>query len=193
MIKVIDNFLPEAYQDEIENTLGAYNFPWYYRPSINNGKPKLHDPRFAYAHGFVHNFYNDEQGPMSAYYSTVDTIRHFAEQHGFVNYGYHRLKANLNVSIPNWTDEMCQEPHTDMPSPHLVCIYYVNDSDGDTFIFDRKFEPNDPNPGEFKIKQRVSPKKGRALFFDGLYYHAGSYPINNSHRIMINANLITSC
>lgn len=191
MIKVIDNFLPQTYADEIEQALGHNAFPWYYRPSINNGKPKIPDPRFKYAHGFVHNFFNDEEGPMSSYYPIVSTLKYFAEQHGIPNNGYHRLKANLNVSIPNWEDGQCQEPHTDMPSPHTVLIYYVNDSDGDTFIFDKKFDANDPNQYQFDILQRVSPKKNRALFFDGLYYHAGSYPIHNQHRIMINCNLIT--
>ena len=59
------------------------------------------------------------------------------------------------------------------------------------FIFDKKFDANDPNQYEFDILQRVSPKKNRALFFDGLYYHAGSYPIQHQHRIMLNCNLIT--
>jgi hypothetical protein len=191
LIKVIDDFLPKGYADEIENTLDHYSFPWYYRPSINNGKPKIPDARFKYAHGFVHNFFNDEQGPMSSYYSTVSAIRYFAEQAGFNNSGYHRLKANLNVSIVGWEDGQCQEPHTDMPSPHTVLIYYVNDSDGDTFIFDKKFDAKDPNQLEFDILERVTPKKNRALFFDGLYYHAGSYPIQHQHRIMLNCNLIT--
>lgn len=192
MIEVIDNFIPQHYQDNIEQVLGAVNFPWHYRPSINNGKPKIHDERFKYAHGFVHNFFNDEEGPTSTFYSTVSTLRYFAEKHGFDNNGYHRLKANLNVQIPGWQDGQCQEPHTDMPSDHMVLIYYVNDTDGDTFIFDRKFDPMDPNPGQFDLKQRVAPKKGRALLFDGNYYHAGSYPIQNRHRIMLNANLITA-
>ena len=192
MIKVIDDFLPKGYADEIETTLSNYAFPWYYRPSINNGKPKIPDSRFKYAHGFIHNFFNDEQGPISNFYPVLAPLKHFAELHGFANKGYHRLKSNLNVSIPGWEDGQCQEPHTDMPSPHTVLIYYVNDSDGDTFIFDKKFDANNPNQYEFNILQRVSPKKNRALFFDGLYYHAGSYPIQNSARIMINCNLITS-
>jgi len=191
MIKVIDDFIPIGYQNEIEQALTRYDFPWYYRPSINNGKPKIQDPRFEYAHGFVHNFYNDEDGQLSAYYPLVSSLRYFAEKHGIENYGYHRLKANLNVSIPGWTTDKCQEPHTDMPSKHVVCIYYVNDSDGDTFIFDQQFDPNAPEPHQFEIVERVSPKKGRALFFDGHSYHSGSYPIEHNARIMLNLNLIT--
>ena len=192
MIKVIDSFLPETYADEIEQTLTRYDFPWYYRPSINNGKPKIPDERFKYAHGFVHNFYNDEDGPMSSYYPLVSALSYFAEQQGFPNQGFHRLKSNLIVSIPGWQDGQCQEPHTDMPSQHLVCIYYVNDSDGDTFIFNKLFDPKEPDQFQFDIKERISPKKNRALFFDGMYYHAGSYPIQNNARIMINCNLISS-
>tara|TARA_X000000950_G_C13735000_1_gene585957 strand:- start:329 stop:904 length:576 start_codon:yes stop_codon:yes gene_type:complete len=190
MIKVIDDFLPQGFADEIESTLIHYAFPWYYRPSINNGKPKIQDERFKYAHGFVHNFFNEEDGPMSSYYNLIAPLKHFAEQQGIPNKGYHRLKSNLNITIPGWKDGQCQEPHTDMPSPHTVLIYYVNDCDGDTFIFDKQFDSNNPDQIDFTIKERVSPKKNRALVFDGLYYHAGSYPIEHQARVMINCNLI---
>ena len=69
-------------------------------------------------------------------------------------------------------------PHIDFPEPHWVCLYYVNDSDGDTIFYgeDQKTE----------IK-RVSPKKGRIAFFEGSIYHSASVPTKN-HRIIVNIN-----
>ena len=64
--------------------------------------------------------------------------------------------------------------HTDLTHPHWVCLYYVNDSDGDTVFFD-------DNNNEIK---RVSPKKGRIAFFDGSIRHTASSP--SSIRAIIN-------
>ena len=70
--------------------------------------------------------------------------------------------------------------HVDMDIPHLTILYYVNDSDGDTFFFGK-----DINDG---ISRRITPKKNRAIIFDGLIYHAGSLPTANK-RVILNFNL----
>jgi hypothetical protein len=65
--------------------------------------------------------------------------------------------------------------HTDLPGiDHWVCLYYVNDSEGDTIFFD-------DNNNEIK---RISPKKGRIAFFDGSIKHTGSS--SSSMRAVIN-------
>ena len=61
----------------------------------------------------------------------------------------------------------------------MVIIYYVNDSDGDTCIFDN----------EGKVQHRISPKKGRFLVFDGNRKHAGSHPYHANYRVVINSNI----
>ena len=68
-----------------------------------------------------------------------------------------------------------QNVHRDVGMPHWVCLYYVNDSDGDTIFYDKNN----------KEINRVSPKKGRIAFFDGSIDHCGSKPQNNT-RIVIN-------
>ena len=70
------------------------------------------------------------------------------------------------------------EPHTDMPDPHLACLYYVNDTDGDTIFFD---------PDKTTIIKKVAPKKGRVVIFDGSIWHSSSTPTKNV-RSVINFN-----
>ena len=83
--------------------------------------------------------------------------------------------------------------HIDIPFSHLVVLYYVNDTDGDTFIFD-KFADLDNlksptiNESESTIIKRVSPKKGRALLFDGRRYHSSSGPTKDI-RCIINFDI----
>ena len=65
----------------------------------------------------------------------------------------------------------------DNETPHYTGIYYVNDCDGDTFLFD----------GTKEIA-KISPKKGRIVIFDGKTLHAGSHPYNSDFRMVINFN-----
>ena len=90
-----------------------------------------------------------------------------------------RCKANLQTKLLDFEKDNYNTPHVDRTEEHLVLLYYVNDSDGDTFLFDEHNE----------IITRVSPKKGRMLFFNGNISHAGSHPKHSEKRIVINYNL----
>jgi hypothetical protein len=80
-------------------------------------------------------------------------------------------------------------------TPHTVCLYYVNDSDGDTFIFDKT---SDDIKGrrdifertKFNVLKRVTPKKGRVVLFNGNRYHSSSGPTKDV-RCIINFDIIT--
>ena len=75
-------------------------------------------------------------------------------------------------------------PHIDIYSrKHLVCLYYVCDSDGDTILYQEQ-EKSDA----YTIQKRISPKQGRVVLFDGSYYHTAEQPINNV-RCIVNYNL----
>jgi hypothetical protein len=78
-------------------------------------------------------------------------------------------------------------PHVDDSVPHWVLIYYVNDSDGDTFIFN---ETGDQiNISSLTIQHRVTPRQGRIVIFDGKYLHAGMHPTLSDFRSVINFNI----
>lgn len=83
--------------------------------------------------------------------------------------------------------------HIDIPFEHLVVLYYVNDTDGDTFIFDKFADLNNlKSPtlkeNEVSVIKKISPKKGRALVFDGRRYHSSSAPTKNI-RCIINFDI----
>jgi hypothetical protein len=82
------------------------------------------------------------------------------------------------------------QPHVDSEDKHLVLLYYVNCSDGDTFIYKEKFnEKNKLNDiKKFHLLEKVQFKKGRIVIFDGKNYHASSLSSSNS-RIILNINL----
>lgn len=84
-------------------------------------------------------------------------------------------------------------PHVDYYMPHYTLLYYVNDSDGDTFIWNEKAPREDPEayPEQFTLLDRISPKKNRAVLFNGMHYHSSSRPHFHRERIAITINLLT--
>jgi hypothetical protein len=88
-------------------------------------------------------------------------------------------------------------PHIDTWFPHWNAIYYVNDCDGDTFIFNEVNETYDPGESDinkikdmqFTVKRRITPKKGKIVIFPGKYYHSSSYTRNSRYRCVVNINL----
>ena len=75
--------------------------------------------------------------------------------------------------------------------PHLVVLYYVNDSEAQTIIYEDKFDTveNRPKISELKIKQKVTPKQGRVVMFNGLHWHTAEQPEENV-RCIINYNVV---
>jgi len=76
-------------------------------------------------------------------------------------------------------------PHIDLDEgwEHAVVLYYVIDSDGDTIIYNERTESL-----TYTEKQRVSPKQGRVVIFDGRQYHTAEQPTKGT-RCIVNYNL----
>ena len=82
--------------------------------------------------------------------------------------------------------------HVDFYLPHYNALYYVNDTDGDTFIFNETYDQVSlersieyTRERKFTVARQISPKKGRMIGFDGKQYHASMHPKQSSHRIAI--------
>ena len=168
MIKIIENALTPAHQKELRDVLLSWKFPWYYYANTNYATqiPQPDDvPQFT--HGFIR-----ENAPNS---NLVNVPLAVLEKMGVPMDQILRAKANLVMREPN---AKTHPPHTDDSKPHIAMIYYVVDSDGDTVFY--------KNGQEI---QRVSPKAGRAVLFDGQIPHSSSSPIKHRHRLVLNFNL----
>ena len=190
MVKIIDNFVTKSYADSLE-TICQKEMDWYLEDNVS-GQNKLNfDVSGANYEGPQFGFYHwalDKYGNKSQQFDKISPLVHFIEEKGGmpVNEIY-RIRLALTTSVGQ---EVQHRPHVDFTKPHKVLLYYVNDSDGDTFMFNEKFSENfdfDKNPLlKFTLKEKIAPKKNRALIFDGLTYHNSSKPINNSTRFVIN-------
>lgn len=107
------------------------------------------------------------------------------------------IRNKINKTSPlNISYNASKLMHIDTGTNHIVIIYYINDSDGDTLLFTNKKGNsaesikdnfNSVNTDDFELLQRVSPKKGRVLIFNGNLYHYGEYP-TKGNRFVINYN-----
>jgi len=169
MVKIIEGFLPGAVQDEIEKVLFGWQFDWNLYANTNHAALTTQPDD---APQFVHGFTRDG-AENSKWKQIPDEI---VKRLGWPPEAMMRAKANL---LMRESAEMIHPAHTDDPKPHWVMVYYVNDADGDTCLFE----------GD-KITHRISPKKGRAVVFDGRTSHASSSPVKSRFRSIINFNLM---
>lgn len=174
-IKTYDNLIHPSIVDQIENLLLSTPSPitYSYIKNITGGGDKPHQYIPAFSYSFI-----VQEPPI------------FTPPHFFLSHILYKLADSLNIQINNilkgrsflQTPSPTPSPnsiHVDFDFPHWVCLYYVNDSDGDTILFD-------DNNNEI---QRVSPKKGRIVFFDGSIKHCSSSP-SKTARSIINFNFI---
>lgn len=117
----------------------------------------------------------------------MDVFNKFTIKHGIKVDRIFRIKANL---LTRGVGEGYHLPHIDGDTPHKVFLYYVNDSDGDTFMFDKFFDPDKESVDNLCVTDRISPEMGKAVMFDGYQYHASSSPIKNDFRCVINIDFI---
>ena len=81
-------------------------------------------------------------------------------------------------------------PHVDIEDGGgLTGIYYINDSDGDTVIFNEKDNTPIRNNEEISVRKVIKNKRGRLVLFDQSLLHAGCPPIKSNQRLVINFNI----
>lgn len=190
MIEVFDNLLSEEDYDILRAQITADDFCWNWSPSTImtdapmegdtpqfvkslfldfTGEPSLRDkqidadkdPYNAFSRKFPETF-------KIAWTAIERSEREFAGIDKFL-----RIKANLLLQVPN--RPRFHPPHQDTDAEgYLSVVYYLNDSDGDTFFF-----------GENNTS--ISPKANRGVLFDSNIRHCSSNPITTERRMIINS------
>lgn len=181
----LENFLPKSLEGEIFDAAMSEQMPWYYQPStINIGNPTLpHHPDIRDSNQLSHAVLWPDQ-ENSWLWSVVKPILYFAEKEtNIVISDIFRCKINLLQPKKDCVEGTFNPPHDDGGPNELSLIYYVNDSDGDTYFFNEFFSGSKP---ELTIYKRITPKKGKAVLFDSARYHCSSNPINSERRVALN-------
>lgn len=188
--KILEDFIPTSMSDALEMRVMWEDFK--YQPSTieANSEQDKKDPNIKESLQFVkgitiQNHVDGSIGHMDPLYDEFcKPILWFLEKStGIKITDIFRIKINL--LLPNDTNENnYSPPHVDDQRENLVSmVYYINDADGDTFIFDKDWRHS---PYNLKVSGRSTPKKGNAVMFRSGQWHASSNPIDSPIRLIIN-------
>ena len=192
-VTVIDDFINKEYQEKIKlELLGGVDsknehhfsdFPWFYIEDVTASGDNDSQHRPAMAHQYVEF---DEQSPgitVSEYHDLfTPLLKKIGLTIGIRNISVLQGRSFLQFPVKEKGEP--DLPHIDiMDKIHIVGLYYVVDSDGDTIIYNERKESE-----SYTIKQKVTPKQGRIVIFDGGLYHTAEQPLNNT-RCIVNYNI----
>ena len=175
-LKIIDDVVSKDYQEFIKKEVLASN--WFYK-NLSEDTPKEERENFVHVPGFSNLMYTiDDESTFNRHlFNIVMPLAHLACE-----------QINLSIDKPYFVRTFLQQPvvgasgisnpHVDMINEdHLVCLYYVLDSDGDTVFFNKFCDSNErPSFSNYKIIESVTPKQGRVVLFNGRNYHANMLP-----------------
>lgn len=183
MITVIDNFIPESYQNALIQEFEG-ELSWFYSNSAAGVCENFDttDSNIIDSTQFVHGIVEDNKG-ISPTYPLIFPLIWFLEKEKHIKVkNVLRVKANLMTR--DGREIKYQPPHVDVYGPgFLTMIYYINDSDGDTIIFDKLHDQGHCN---LNITKRITPKKGRILLLPSNVFHSSSCPIRTKRRTVLN-------
>ena len=178
MVKVLDNIVSDGYSQYLFDRMTE--LPWTFVPNLSIGQSDDYSSA-----GFSHTFYLRED------FNQKEKKTITAPQYSYVSplllEGFNKMGIEVNMSdvfrcrarlTLNRETNVVGDKHIDYHIPHLVFLYYVNTTDGDTLIY---------NDGQ--IVERIQPKRGRGVLFDGSMFHASSSS-TLSPRIVLNTNIL---
>jgi len=199
---IFDDVIPETYQDWLLLYVKRDDITWSRKDFAISDLPEhKNDPRNGFAN-FIKLYQIDG----------VLDLKNF-EEHGIkkessnlkeffmplVFYFVEKLKINFLIrmrinAVPVMGTNLIQLPHVDNHYPtSWNIIYYLNDTDGDTIIYNEKAHNEEEvihmtYKDDWTIKKRISPKKGRAVAFKGNLFHSSSLPTTQP-RFVVNINV----
>ena len=188
-ILVIDDFISLEYQEKIkQDLLGLENiFPWHYSEDVTAAGDFDSQHRPAMSHQYVQiDDDNDTSEIISVYHHLFTPLLSKACQYLKIpETEVIQGRSFLQFPLKNIDTSVVDSPHIDLDEgdEHIVVLYYVIDSDGDTIIYNERTESS-----SYTEKQRVSPKQGRVVIFEGGQYHTAEQPTKGT-RCIVNYNL----
>jgi len=188
-IFVFDDIISLEKQEKLKSEMLDKQFPWYFREDVTNSDLNNYHRR----PGFGHVFYVDEKQVSNYHKNIIPIIMNSCNKlglHGERRILQGRAFLQLPLNIPD--REKLDVPHIDLSEfKHLVILYYVTDADGETVIYENQYDEKGDIPRfkTLKEKQRVMPKQGRVVCFDGYYWHTAAQPSKGT-RCIINYNVV---
>lgn len=191
MYKIIDNFLDQSDADALEEHITGNDFSWFYIGNTvkqhREGESQKYMPTIAMRHFFYWNnqVNSSEFTQLPPFFQKLNQI-------------YNGQPINIigivaNLLFPN--DSLIGKsdiPHADNTTKNgYTAIYYINDCDGDTVLYNELAPEGVPDNQLVKYDVtemvRITPKKNRMVIFNNRHYHSAPSSASKA-RFVINFN-----
>ena len=193
-IEVIDNFISPSYLTELNQAVDPKLMHWNF-----NGTQTFHPAAISDGSGSLEDFGFSivlccSNQPNLFYDTKLSTfIRPLVYKIKDYVGASTIFRSQLDLTILH-KQKYIHPPHIDRDSIDNECvsaIFYINDTDGETIIYDNKYDRVPSSfPTNMKIKKTIEPKPGRLLLFDTRYVHTGCSPSEHQTRILLNTVLL---
>jgi len=186
---IVENIVESSVQDAIEQFVTSRMFPWYFdTATIDVNELPTESDSVVVRKGlnpfqFTHVVIRDSK-QNTQYFNLISPIVENLSKELKSDLQIVRAKFNFlaqdTSSIHHWPHiDLSDDDHPDLKT----AIYYVNETDGDTYIFN---ESAPLSADSVTIDQQISPKKGKIIVFDANRFHASSSPVISKKRIVLN-------
>jgi len=189
-MKLIENILADDAKDKIKGILLRDNFDWFYNDAtakiVSGNRSALSDSNTKDSVQFTHNLFTDERFQSQHVEFVQKIMKALEEKEGVVCTKMIRAKCNLIPQDVSFGVNEYHPPHIDskeLGDNVYTLVYYVNDSDGDTFVFNEKYGDEFT---DLTIAHRQTPTTGCGMLFRSNTYHASSSPVITNSRVVIN-------
>lgn len=178
-MKIIDGVVAEGYAEHLEGLLTRSRLNWNYEPAtaygINVDDVEIKEGIVDHGQWTFNVFEEGQVRDNTIFNAVLPILYNLAESEGFGAQGLHRVRLNCLTIDRAFKDTEYNQPHQDVQIPGFkTIVYYINDTQGDTVVFDGT-----------EIVERCSPKRNRACIIDSDKFHASSNPNERSVRYVV--------
>lgn len=182
MIQIFENFTSDFYKEDLQAAVFGSDLTWVRHEETaggyNGNYAWIDDKNTEESNLFVLKP-NKHEKEIISFVPLIYRIQDLVGHRIYVD----RIKLNLMLPKVKLNPQSYNRPHIDHTLPYSkTLIYYVNDSDGDTYFFDKTYTGE--NPGELNVIEKITPKAGSAVLFDSYRYHASSIPTIDKRSVV---------
>jgi hypothetical protein len=178
-MKIIDNFLAKYYLQHLQDNFLGDNSSWSFNDSLTGDDSLEVLGSFGFGIKLHWNGYFTGSYESTLVRGLVFSAQEKVEE--VFGESLEIIRARADMTVFNSLNHR-HELHTDFQYEHMTAIFYLNNSDGNTILFDRDGK---------NVLAEVEPVENRLLIFDGLLQHTGHSPSNHKSRVLINMNFMT--
>ena len=156
-IYIFDNIIDSKAQNKIQDII-FNKIRWQFVADVTKPDNKQQRPGFSY------HFITDKTNIFDYHTDVLNIIDAACQKINFKRQDCLQGRSFLQLPL-NLKDRRIDAPHVDADIDHLVVLYYVNDSDGDTVIYENTFKGYEKVPvfKDLKEKQRVTSKNAKSV------------------------------